>query len=421
MTYEFEYLMHLFACGSKGLTPQPPRQSVDFDRLIQLAQEQSVLPLVGTALSKTSDIGFPSEKVTALVNITRKQALSNYVKRRQIFKLLQDFEKAGIQAVLLKGYAVADMYAEPDCRISADTDIYVNIKDEKQSYKLLREHGFKVNPRSHLSHHAVCEHPQMGHIELHAILYAKIVEDVWFEKTNDQQFICEAYERHESEDGSFYTLGKTDNLIFIVLHMIKHFIFCGTSLRQMMDIALYLNTYKNQINFKRFWEMLESLRYQKLMNTVLSVLVSYCGFLSNNLFGFVKVDDTAISALLEDLETGGWLGTNESDKRKSAWYKYNRIKFTEKGTSVSYWFYMAKRNIIYYFLSIFPPLSSLKKKYPYAVKIIWFVPIAWTQHLLTGFLKLLNGKLGTGIVNNKNRILEDKKDRVQLFKVMQIM
>jgi hypothetical protein len=421
MTYEFEYLMHLLSCGARGTSPEPPCQPVDYDRIMQLAQEQSIAPLIGAALSNAAYMGLPNEKVQGLVKNTRNLALTNYIKKRKILKLLQDFEDAGIQAVLLKGYALADLYFEPNCRISSDIDIYISIKDEKKAYLFLEEHGCKVYPRTPTSHHAICEHPQMGLIELHVILYDEIVEDVWFGRKNDQQFIQEAFEKHVTEDGSYLTLGKTDNAIFIVLHMIKHFILSGTSLRQMMDIALYFEKYKAQIDFRRIWNMLESLKYRILMNTVLNSMVSYCGFSPEDFAGYEKADEEAISVLLADLEDGGWLGSKNTQERNNSWHRYNLIRYKEKRNLFSYWCYMIKRITLIHMPEIFPSKGVLKRKYPYTEKFTLLTPIAWLQHLLTGCVKLFSGKLDTEIEVRKDQLYDEKRDRSHLFKLMQIM
>ncbi len=421
MTYEFEYLMHLFACGARGLTPDPPCRTVDYDRLVRLAGEQTVLPLVGAALSGAPDTCLPEEKRSALLDTARSMALLNYYRRRQILKLLRDFDKAGIEAVLLKGYTVAEAYAEPDCRVSSDTDIYVDIRDEKRALKLLREHGCTVVPRSPVSHHAICEHPRMGYIELHVILYDEIVEDVWFQKMDGRQYIQEAYEKHASEEGAYLALGRTDNLIFLALHMIKHFISGGISLRQMMDIALYYKKYETQIDVKRFWNTLGSLKYQNLMNAVLGAMVSYCGFSQDDFAGSAKADGAAVSALLDDLETGGWLGVNEKEERQGSKFRYNRAKYMDKANVYAYWGYMIRRCACCYIRASFPSRAALAKKYPCAGRSAWLVPVAWGRQMLARFRRLLSGKVQTGIVVREGRMPCAENDRTELFRLMRMM
>lgn len=421
MTYEFEYLMHLFSCGARGLTPMPPRQAIDFDRLVQLAYEQSVLPLVGIALGRATQMGFPNDKVQPVVTRSRNLALLNYIKRGQILNLLQEFEKAGIRAVLLKGYTLADLYVEPNCRISADTDIYINIKDEKKACKLLSTQGCKVNPRSPTSHHAECEHSQMGNIELHVILYDEFIEDIWFGKLSDRQFIQEAFDKRITEDGPYFILGKTDHMIFLALHMIKHFILSGTSLRQMMDIALYFKEYRFQIDIKRFWSILEALKYRKLINTILNAMILYCGFSSEDFIGFEIQEEEATSALLTDLEDGGWLGIKEKNERNDSWYRYNRIKFAEKRTAAYYLAYMMKRTVISNVHAIFPAREVMAKKFPYVKKTVCLIPIAWTHRFFKSIWRLIRGKMDTGIVLRSKQVSSDDKGRDYLFKLMNMM
>ena len=421
MTYEFEYMMHLFSCGALGNPPLPPRQEVDFAQVLELAQDHSVLPLVGAAISKSPDLGLPGDMVTSLVQITRGSALTNYMRRRQVLKLLEAFEAAGIQAILLKGYAISDLYAEPDFRISCDTDIYVKMEDETKALMLLSDHGCSVTPRTPISHHALCEHPQMGHIELHVLLHDEIVEDVWFSKMKDQDLVQEAYEKWSTPEGSYLALGRTDHLIFLTLHMIKHFILSGISLRQMTDIGLYIKNYRSQIDQARFWAILDRLKYRQLMNTIFSILVSYCGFTPDMLMGYQSADAASVAALLEDLETGGWLGQNEEEERKDAWLSYNRAKFTEKQNTFSYWGYMAKRKAAVYLPAIFPPRAVLSNQYPFAGKAALLVPVAWIRYIFSRLVKKAAGSHDAPPIEPPGQNPADKDDRVQLFKLMRMM
>lgn len=422
MTYEFEYLMHLFACGSLGAKVMPPRRPVDFDRLCRLAQEHSVLPLAGAALCDAPDMGFPADKVRELVKNTRAQALSNYARRRLVLKLLADFETAGIRAVLLKGYSAADLYAQPDCRVSCDTDIYVDKQDEKRACQLLREHGCTVRPRTSTSAHAACEHLQMGHIELHAILYDEVVKDVWFGRIREEQIIREPYERHAGEDGAYLKLGKTDQAIFLALHMAKHFIRSGASLRQMMDIALHLKEYRSHMDAKRFWDTLKAMRYDKLLGTALGAMIVYCGFSPDDFPGLDEAGGAAVSAYLDDLEAGGWLGKKEGKQRVEASFKYHRTRFTQTRTPLAYWAHVARHNAARWFRMVFPQRHYLVEKYPFAKGSAWRTALAWVRHSADGVYKLLHGRTEvTSLGVRKDRVSADENDRSRLYKMLGMM
>lgn len=416
MTYEFEYLMHLFTCGARGMTPAPPRQAIDFDRLLQLAHEQSVLHMVGVALINSPDFGFPSDKMKSLFDNTRRMALANYMKRRLITNLLQDFAKAGIHAVLLKGYSIADLYAEPNCRISCDTDIYVDIKDEIRACKLLQEHGCEINPRSPISHHTVCHHIDMGNIELHIFLYDEIVEEIWFENMDGNQFVQESDINYDSSEGTIFTLGRTDNLIFLVLHMIKHFIFSGINLRQIMDIALYIEKYRSCLDWKRFYQIINTLHYRKLISTILGIIEKYFGFsiIENNL---IDRDNVLINALLEDIETGAKMGSNGNAIRRTSWHWYNYAKYTNKRGRLSYWFYMLRRNSMAIIHDLVLEESKSEKHHP--LMIIYFIAcVKWCFLIIS---KLFRETLINSIFRRKKIVIEHSISREELLKLMQIL
>ncbi|MGI6695196.1 MAG: nucleotidyltransferase family protein [Christensenellales bacterium] len=53
-------------------------------------------------------------------------------------RLIGKMNDAGIPALLIKGYAVADCYAAPDCRMSGDTDLLIEPKNEKRACAFMK-------------------------------------------------------------------------------------------------------------------------------------------------------------------------------------------------------------------------------------------------------------------------------------------
>ena len=239
MSYEFEYLMQLMAAASRGIPAPMPARDPDWQRLLRLAREQSVEPLIGYVLKKQPELGCPEELREEQIQRLRQRTLVDFQRRILHFQMLEKMEKAGLKVVLLKGYDAARNYAVPECRISTDVDLWVQPEDEEAACAFLAQQGFEVEPRWKNGHHAVCHHPRMGCVELHALLYDEIVESVWFGKNDGREFVREPFCRVETPEGAYNCLGDTDNLLFLSLHMIKHFIISGMSLRILMDVALF--------------------------------------------------------------------------------------------------------------------------------------------------------------------------------------
>ncbi len=352
----------------------------------------------------------------------RKNAFSNNGWRSGIIRLLNDMEKAGIRAVLLKGYAIADAYHSPDCRVSGDTDILIERKEEKRAKQFMRQKGFDVSDRWLNGHHAVCTHPQMGCVELHVQLYDEIVEDVWFKKLHTEECLKEEYIPVETDEGRYFTLGYTDHFIFLALHLIKHFIETGITIQMMTDVALYLRKHAGRIDLERFWNLMKELSYEKLMNCVLWAMVEYCGFKKEDFPGIDENAPEQVEKLITDLENGGWMGNSDKAERKQGWHEYNRQIILKNKSKLSYYRQMIVWNLIGWKTMLFPSAERLKSKYPYAKKHPVLLPVAWFVRLIfRGSKAIKNGSLSRAIVKDENSINDSAKKRVELFKDLNML
>ena len=181
------------------------------------------------------------------------------------------------------------------------------IYKEQKVYGYFENRGFQVFERSLTSHHGVCQSKRFGKIEIHTNLYDEIVEDVWFGALGDDKFVMEPFERVIVADGEYTTLGATDQLLFLTLHMIKHFIEGGLSIRMMLDVALHYTKRRDDIDFDRYWSALQELHYADMLNTVLWILIEYGGFEECLFPGIGVKDHEQIGLLINDLVTNWWL------------------------------------------------------------------------------------------------------------------
>ena len=337
-------------------------------------------------------------------------------------KLLTDMNDAGIHVLLMKGYAVADCYAAPDCRLSGDTDLLITLEDEKLACKFLKEKGFTVNPRWKNGHHSVCNHPQHGCVELHVQLYDEIVEDVWFGKISETEFVKDPHLLVETEAGKYRTLGYTDHFIFLVLHMIKHFILSGLTIQMMLDVALYFKTHADRIDVDRVWDTVNSFHYDKLLDCVLWATIQHCGFTAEDFPGIGNEPPEQVDALLSDLEEGGWMGCSDEEARKQGWHEYNKIIMLKKRSKLGYVIHMLAWNFGILRTALFPPVQKLQKNFPYSEKYPVLLPIAWLHRLFVGGGKAIKrGNLIRGVVLNEAQIGAVGKKRANLFRDLGMM
>ena len=331
-------------------------------------------------------------------------------------------EAAGIPAVLLKGYAIDDCYALPESRMCGDADIWINPKDEDRACELMKEQGFTVEPRWKNGHHAVCNHPILGCVELHVILYDEIVEDVWFGKMDGSEYVREPHMLIESEDGKYYTLGYTDHFIFLALHMIKHFILSGLTLQMMLDVALYFKKHAGRIDVDRVWNTVRSLHYDKLFSCILWAMVQYCGFSKTDFPGICSEASEQVETILDDLEEGGWMGYADKAAREDGWKEYNRQILMKNKSKLQYWLYMLRWNMGLYMKALFPTKQALAVRYPYILKHPFLIPYVWLHRLIfRGGKAVKNGALTNYIVSDEQNASATGKERIQMFQNLNML
>lgn len=422
MTNEFKMLMRLVGAAARGEEVSDCPNALDWSKIERKANEQAVQSLLGYALRLSPALDCPLELRKRWIARMRKQAFSNHAWKHLTLQLLERMNAAGIPALLIKGYAVAECYAAPDCRLSGDTDLLIEPKDEKRACAFMQSNGFAVEKRWRNGHHDVCQHPQLGCVELHVMLYDEIVEDVWFGKMDGREFVCEPAIEISTQEGSYRTLGFTDHLIFLMLHLIKHFIFSGMSLRMMLDVALFFSHNAERIDSARFWKTMQDLSYETIAQSILQAMVSYCGIDAASIPGLRAVCAEQVDMILHDLEDGGWLGQIDKRSREEGWYEYNRQLLMKNRSRAQYLTFMLRWKKGSYLRALFPSRKTLAMQYPCAQKSAILIPFVWLHRLVfRGGRVIRKGALVASIVTDEGKISDLGQKRVQMFKQLMMI
>ena len=422
VTNEFRALMRLVGAAAQGKAISDLPDELDWQIIERLANEQAVQTLLGYELKLSSGLACPEELRKRLIGQMRQLAFSNNAWKVSILRLIQQMNDAGIPALLIKGYAVADCYAAPDCRMSGDTDLLIEPKNEKRACAFMKANGFAVEHRWTNGHHDVCQHPQLGCVELHVMLYDEIVEDVWFGRMDGREFVCESSIKVTTQDGSYRTLGYTDHMIFLMLHLIKHFILSGLSLRMMLDVALFFSHHAENVDSMRFWKTMEELKYSTIAQSILWAMARYCGIDAASIPGLCDECPEQVERILDDLENGGWLGKIDEKAREESWYEYNRQLLMKNRNKTQYWLFMLRWKKTIYLKMLFPSLEMLVAKYPCIQKQPFLIPLVWLHRLVfRGSRAVKKGTLTKYIITDETKIGVSAQERVQMFKNLGMM
>lgn len=378
----FEQLLSLTVCGAISTNEKIGLHVSEWQEIINLAAKHDVLPLLGNALLNHPEITCPEQYRVYLIDLARTQSAINLVRETRFFSLIKEMEQAKFDVCVIKGYILADYYAYPECRNSSDNDILVPVRQEKRVYEFLEEKGFKICARSKTRHHAVCQHPKYGVLEVHVHLYDEVVRESWFNGISEAELLSEPTQRMENQFGGCTTLGYTDHMMFIALHLIKHFIRSGIGIKMILDLMLFMRENAACIDIDRLWSILDHVHQRRFMNAVIGLMIQTGLFTQSNFPGSMATEKELVDALLADMLRGGYLGSDEMVERTECCDEYNRrMLLKHKGIMLFQW-YMLSLKFRGAITKMFPRVEEIKRLYPKAEKGKCYMLYAYLRQMV---------------------------------------
>lgn len=409
--------IRLAAAGARG-EGCAMQESGWTDRL-DVAAEQKVLPLVACALLRCESEICPPDVKERCLKALRASASVNMVRGQRIVKLIQELEEAGFRICVLKGMSVSRLYAYPESRGSVDTDLFIDACQEDAIGSFLTGKGFSVKGRRLTANDGVCEHPKYGKIELHTALYPEITETAWQSLGEKESLVQEPLVRVDGLDGCFDTLGNTDQLIFLALHMVKHFVESGLSIRMMLDVALHFSRFRQEIDAERFWRVLCAHKCEGFVSAVLWIMIRDGGFREKDFPGIGRVEPERMDAVLRDLAAGGCMGGKELEMRYAGGMEYYRRMMLKEKSPAQYRRYMLSWKIRSGLREMFPNDHRLKALYPRVARHPMLAPGArLVQMIRFPVSKIRTGVLSRDIRSEDSELSPQSQRRIALFEKM---
>jgi hypothetical protein len=129
-----------------------------------------------------------------------------------------------------------------------------------------------------------------------------------------------------------------------------------------------------------------------------------------------------MAAVLDDLEEGGWMGCADKAAREEGWDAYNRQLLMKEKSGVRYLLYMLCWKSGQIKSALFPGTDKIGRQYPCVKKYPALLPAVWVYRLFAkGSKAIRNGLLTSHIVMDENAVSETAKDRIALFRQLNIM
>ena len=232
-----------------------PADEVDWYKVYQLAQEQSVIGVVlaGIERLKSANLNLNVPQDLLLQWIGEVQMLEQQNKAMNLFvaELIEKMRNADIYTLLVKGQGIAQCYERPLWRTSGDVDLYLSETNYKRAQDFLTPLAQSVGPELHGEKH-IAMHINNWVVELHGAMPTRLISriDKVLEKIQNNLFTGGEVRAWQNGQTIVFLPSPDNDVLIVFTHILKHFFRGGIGLRQICDWCRLLWTYKDSLNYR---------------------------------------------------------------------------------------------------------------------------------------------------------------------------
>lgn len=375
----------------------------------------NIFPLVADAMP-TAQIAQsptpPAENVIAAYEKRVKDEILLQASRTgELCLLYRALRRKGLHPMIMKGVVCRSLYPEPEHRPSTDEDFLIKPSEFFRLHQAMQELGFSPSlPEQELSVSFEVTYQNKDKslfIEVHKTPFTP--DSPYLDRLNDcflgvhdraiTQRICGT---------DFLTLGPEDHLLYLLLHALKHFLYSGFGIRQICDIGLYAEAHRQEIDWDSLRSRLETVEAMDFVRAIFRIAGErllpdnhMAEYLAD--WGLACIDP---EPLLEDVMEGGIYGSATMSRLHSS-----NMTLQAATTQSSH----GIRAVMY---SLFPPLDSMRGKFPYLKKLPVLLPLAWLQRQAGYLWELIRHR---GRSNSALTSIRVGSERIRLLKKYNII
>lgn len=346
-------LLYLMACALNNRIPENKRVEImDLEKIYTLSEKHSVAAMTDMALESAG--AFQGDEKSVLKSQwmeTKERAVRKNLllkaERQVLFKYM-DLNR--IWHMPLKGAVIESMYPRFGMREMADQDILFDPSYQTQICEWMEKRGYHVQCVG-MGNHDVYEKPPVYNFELHTSLIGEVHKAEWRAYYQD----VKARLIRDDANGYGYHFSDEDFYVYMMVHALKHFSNCGTGVRTLADIYVYVRQKESTMDWNYIQQEVEKLDMVSFEYELRQ--------LSIKLFsGEVGKLTASEEQQLEYMVGSGTYGTVKNDVE-------NKIKKFKQGTVTD-----RQARVKYIWSRIWKPDEECKLCYPIVYRHKWLKP-----------------------------------------------
>lgn len=225
---------------------------VDWNKVLELAEEQSVVGLLAAGIEHMVD-GKPQKKdvlqfIGRTVQLEQRNQAMNYF----IGVMVEKMREAGIYTLLVKGQGVAQCYKRPLWRPCGDVDLFLSEDNYEKAKAFLIPLASSVEKEYEREKHLGMTIDGWV-VELHGRLYGGLssriereLDDIYVDTFNGGNV------RSWINNGvQVFQLGVENDVFYVFTHILQHFYKEGVGLRQICDWCRLMWAYREKMDVKK--------------------------------------------------------------------------------------------------------------------------------------------------------------------------
>ena len=224
---------------------------MDYDDVMRLAEEQSVIGLVTAGLEHVSDVKVPQHVLLQFIGSTLQIEQRNKAMNAFIADLISRMRRAGIYTLLVKGQAIAQCYEKPSWRACGDVDLFLSDDNNEKAKAFLIPLASSVEKEYEREKHLGMTIDGWV-VELHGRLYSGLSSRIERELDAVQKdtFYGGAVRSWNCEGVQVFLLKEENDVFYVFTHILQHFYKEGVGLRQICDWCRLLWTFRDKFDLK---------------------------------------------------------------------------------------------------------------------------------------------------------------------------
>lgn len=348
-----KYIVLLLKSSVCNTIPQLLQIIPDWNYIFLKAREQNITGLLYNSIIRMDKDRQPSDEVLSAFRsemlTTVVASTGRYEEFLAVYNLMRE---KNITFIGLKGCVLRNFYPVPELRTMGDFDVLVKEADLSKIREIFLERGYEI------------ENDVYGIICKKGIVYWEIFTTIAEEFAINPEKWDKLYFSETTEMYDITCPMPTYFLLHLIIHTGKHLVGSGAGIRNFCDIALFLQKYKEEIDFNIIEEACKEQGYFKVYEYIMAVMKQFWDIELD-----MDIPEKDVDALFDYMLLYGIYGKHDNSvvsqliKRKNEDESFVRKLF-------------------------FPSAHVLENRYKYLKKYPFLLPVAWVHRFFSGIFRL---------------------------------